>query len=95
MRKVAADSIVLLRNEGDILPLRAEAMKKIAVIGPNAKARTPSGGGSASMRCSYVITPYEGIISALPKGVEVNYLPGCTGAFGQNSIFPSSVSCSR
>ncbi|KAG9002882.1 hypothetical protein FRB94_003505 [Tulasnella sp. JGI-2019a] len=79
MRKVAANAIVLLKNEGDILPIKTDAVKKIAIIGPNAKATVPSGGGSASMKCAYVVTPFDGIVSALPKDVAVTYHEGCAG----------------
>ncbi|KIJ29147.1 glycoside hydrolase family 3 protein [Sphaerobolus stellatus SS14] len=76
MRKVASQTIVLLKNEGNILPLQANQIKKIAIIGPNAKARVISGGGSASLKCSYVVTPYDGITSALSKDTEVLYSEG-------------------
>lgn len=79
MRKVAANSIVLLRNEGGLLPLDPSSLKKVAIIGPNAHAVIPSGGGSASLRCAYVVTPFEGITSQLPEGVEVAYHEGCVG----------------
>lgn len=79
MRTLAAQSIVLLKNKGNLLPLNADKLKKIAIIGPNAKARVISGGGSASLKASYVITPYDGIINALPKDVEVLYNEGVIG----------------
>lgn len=79
MRKVSAQSIVLLKNEGDVLPLDRDTLKKIAIIGPNAKAVVPSGGGSASLRCAYVVTPFEGITSMLSEDVEVVYHEGCVG----------------
>jgi beta-glucosidase len=78
MRKVASESIVLLKNEGSILPLNPSAVKKVAILGSNAKARVISGGGSANLKPSYVITPYEGIVNALPKDVEVSYSEGAT-----------------
>ena len=56
MRKVASESIVLLRNEGDILPLNPQKLRKVAIIGPNAKAIILSGGGSAAMKPSYFVT---------------------------------------
>ncbi len=43
---VAEESIVLLKNAGDLLPLRASALKSIAVIGSHADAGVLSGGGS-------------------------------------------------
>ncbi|KAG8906251.1 hypothetical protein FRB99_007313 [Tulasnella sp. 403] len=79
MRKVSANSIVLLKNEANVLPLNAKSLKKVAIIGPNAKALVSSGGGSASLRTAYLITPYEGITAKLPEDVEVLYHEGCIG----------------
>ncbi|TFY77060.1 hypothetical protein EWM64_g6952 [Hericium alpestre] len=80
MRKVASDSIVLLKNEGNLLPLKPQALKKIAIVGGNAKAFVLSGGGSAALKPSYFISPYDGITNALPKDVEVTYSEGARAA---------------
>lgn len=48
-QRAAEAGIVLLRNEGGVLPLAAGA-KRIVVIGGNADAGVPSGGGSSSVR---------------------------------------------
>ncbi|KZS87466.1 glycoside hydrolase family 3 protein [Sistotremastrum niveocremeum HHB9708] len=76
MRRLAAQAIVLLKNDGGILPLKADHLKKVAIIGPNAKARVLTGGGSASLKASYFVSPYEGIVKALPKDVEISYNEG-------------------
>ncbi|KAL0064465.1 hypothetical protein AAF712_008629 [Marasmius tenuissimus] len=76
-RKLAADGIVLLKNDEDVLPIKADKYKKVAIIGPNAKDRVISGGGSAFLKASYVVTPYAGIVDALGKDVEVGYEIGC------------------
>ncbi|TFY67511.1 hypothetical protein EVG20_g3915 [Dentipellis fragilis] len=76
MRKVAAESIVLLKNEGNLLPLRPGNVKKIAIVGGNAKAYVLSGGGSAALKPSYFVSPYDGIVNSLPKDVEVTYSEG-------------------
>ncbi|BGP39734.1 hypothetical protein JCM10450v2_003703 [Rhodotorula kratochvilovae] len=77
-RAVTADSIVLLKNDNEVLPLQKDKLKKLAVIGPNAKLGTVSGGGSAYLTSSYVVTPFEGIKSAVEgTGMEVVYKPGC------------------
>ena len=84
MRKVASESIVLLRNEGDILPFNPQRLRKIAIIGPNAKAMVLSGGGSAALKPSYFVTAYDGIVSALEQagsGTEVSYSEGTRGLF--------------
>jgi beta-glucosidase len=67
-REVAAQSQVLLKNEANILPFNKE--KRIAVIGPNSKIATISGGGSASLTPYYTVTPYEGITAKAVAGVD-------------------------
>lgn len=67
-RKLAADGIVLLCDEGELLPLKRETVKKIVVIGQHAKAHIISGGRSAALELSYVITPLEGILTNVPSG---------------------------
>lgn len=80
-RRVAAESTVLLKNDLGVLPLDVKKIKKLAVIGPNVKTRTVSGGGSAFLLSSYVVTPLEGIEAAL-EGTEIDviYSPGCYGS---------------
>lgn len=58
LREVASQSIVLLKNS--VLPLKKT---KVAVIGPNSKIATYCGGGSASLRPYYTVTPFEGLAS--------------------------------
>ena len=102
MRELAAASIVLLKNEGGVLPLKpkvrrvsasfslmsiltscqAQGIKKIAIVGGNAKAAVLSGGGSAALKLSFFVSPYDGIVAALRKvapDVEVTYCEGARG----------------
>jgi beta-glucosidase len=78
-RELAAEGIVLLKNEGGLLPLRAAQGKKykVAVVGPNAKGTVISGGGSAALKPSYVVTPFAGLSETAPEGVEISYALGC------------------
>ena len=95
MRKIASESIVLLRNEGDILPLNPQKIKKIAIIGPNSKAFVLSGGGSAALKPSYFVSAYDGIVSALEQAgsaTEVTYSEGTTGLFSPLSLSSINVS---
>ncbi len=71
---VATKSIVLLKNNGGILPIGKD-VKKIAVIGRNAVALTQSGGVGAGVKSVYEITPLQGIKNKTPEGVEVVYAP--------------------
>ena len=60
------------------LPSRKNALKlkKVAILGGNAKALVLSGGGSASLKPSYFVSPYDGIAIALGENVEVTYCEG-------------------
>ena len=80
MRRLAAESIVLLKNENGFLPLQPDRLRKVAIVGGNAKATVISGGGSAMLKPSYFISPYDGIVNALPQDVDVVYREGaiCT-----------------
>ncbi len=85
-RTVAAEAIVLLKNSAGVLPLKKEA-KSVLVIGPNAKIRTVSGGGSAYLTSNYVVTPLEGIQAGLEgTGTEVKYASGC---YGKQTVHPA------
>jgi len=68
-REAAEKSIVLLKNEGNLLPL--QNVKKIAVIGRLADIPNTGDGGSSNTRPVYVITPLEGIRAALKDKAEV------------------------
>jgi len=80
-RKLASEGMVLLRNEQQVLPIKADGQKptKIAIIGPNTKARVIAGGGSANLKATYVVTPYEGLVANKPEGAAIDYTVGCYG----------------
>ncbi|KAF8213871.1 glycoside hydrolase family 3 protein [Mycena galopus ATCC 62051] len=76
LRTAAADAIVLLKNDQNVLPLSKD-VKKIAVIGPNAKFAMTSGGGSARLLSTYSVSPLEGITAVAKEiGAEVGYAVG-------------------
>ncbi|MHA1148522.1 MAG: glycoside hydrolase family 3 C-terminal domain-containing protein [Promethearchaeota archaeon] len=60
-RQIAEEGIVLLKNKDRILPLDINKIKRLAVIGPNAKKKHIFGGGSSMQRPKYEITPFKGI----------------------------------
>ncbi|OCH95211.1 putative beta-glucosidase from glycoside hydrolase family GH3 [Obba rivulosa] len=78
-RKLAAEGMVVLRNEKGILPVTPRAGKKlkVALIGPNMKERIISGGGSAALKASYIVNPYDGLVSNAPDDLEFQYEVGC------------------
>jgi beta-glucosidase len=75
-RRAATESMVLLANDG-LLPLDRSALSTVAVIGPNADRAQIMGGGSASLRPHYLVTPLEALKAALGDGVRVVHERGC------------------
>ncbi|KAF5587008.1 beta-glucosidase K [Fusarium subglutinans] len=88
-RKLAGDSVVLLKNEGGQLPLK-RPFKSIALIGPNMKTTSFCGGGSAHLQPYYTVSPYEGIVAQLPPDVEVRYEVGAS-ANGWNPLLQGDM----
>ncbi|KAG5801424.1 hypothetical protein H9Q74_014032 [Fusarium xylarioides] len=88
-RKLAGDSVVLLKNEGNQLPLK-RPFKSIALIGPNLKTTSFCGGGSAYLQPYYTVSPYEGIVAQLPPDVEVRYEIGAS-ANGWNPLLQGDM----
>ena len=70
-RKIGSEGIVLLKNENNILPLKAEA-KKIVVLGENAIRPMVAGGSSSSLKTKREISPLDGIRNAFPEA-EIIY----------------------
>jgi len=82
--KVAEEGIVLLKNEGNLLPLK-KSVKRIAVIGANATRDNGLGGGSAQVKPKYEITALQGLKNELGSGVNITYAPGYTIARDQKA----------
>jgi beta-glucosidase-like glycosyl hydrolase len=78
-RRLAAEAIVLLKNDGGALPFAgARPVRRLAVIGPNARYTALQGGGSARVSPHYEVSALAGIrASAEQAGVEVAYAVGC------------------
>ncbi|KAJ5759007.1 glycoside hydrolase superfamily [Penicillium odoratum] len=72
LRQLAASGLVLLKNEGGVLPLKRD--QKIAVIGPNAKVARYCGGGSAFLRPCSITSIYDSIRSMVP---DAKFAQGC------------------
>lgn len=73
--EMARESIVLLKNEGGLLPLRKD-LKAIAVIGPNADSKKVLLGNYNGMPSKYV-TALEGIRAKVSPNTRVYYAEGC------------------
>lgn len=69
----ARESAVLLKNEGNLLPLDKSEIKNILVVGPDAYPGAPVGGGSAGVVPFHTVSPLEGLTDALGKTANVFY----------------------
>jgi len=75
-RKIAQESIVLLKNKNNILPLD-KALKKVAIIGPNAdNVYNLLGDYTAPQDPENVKTVLEGVLTKVPAE-NVKYVKGC------------------
>jgi len=75
-RQVAQESMILLKNDKQTLPLRKQ-IKSIAVIGPNANnIYNQLGDYTAPQAEDNIVTPLEGIRAKLPANVKINYVKG-------------------
>ncbi len=65
-REAAQKSIVMLRNEGGLLPIEPNSVKRIAVIGRLAAVANLGDGGSSDVHPPYVVTPLDGLRASYP-----------------------------
>ncbi|KAF4453903.1 hypothetical protein F53441_3428 [Fusarium austroafricanum] len=78
-RRLATESIVLLKNSGGILPIKPQECEDVAVIGPNAKLPAACGGGSTNLRPYYTSSVFQGIRDQLPSHAKLHFEPGVFG----------------
>ena len=72
----AREGMVLLKNDGGVLPIVPRSVKTVAVIGPLAYPGIPVGGGSAGVQPFRTVSTLEGIAEALGPAVTVLYHRG-------------------
>ena len=75
-KKIADESAVLLKNENGLLPLNADKLKSVAVIGPNAD-QVQFGDYSWTRNNKDGVTPLEGIRQLLGDKATIHYAKGC------------------
>lgn len=73
--KVASKSIVLLKNQDNLLPIGPK-VKNIVVIGDNATRTMALGGVGAGVKTLYEITPLQGLQTALKGKAKIKYVKG-------------------
>jgi beta-glucosidase-like glycosyl hydrolase len=84
--KGALESITLLKNEGNLLPLDPAKVKSIAVIGPDAYPAVTGGGGSSEAHAFEPVSILTGIANLLGPGVHIFYSAGIPDGPGQKEF---------
>lgn len=82
---IAAESVVLLKNDNNILPLITDNLKSIAVIGNNAVKKNANIGFGAGVKTKREVTPLEGLQNRLPESVTINYAEGYLERYQENN----------
>ena len=93
-RRIADESTVLLKNDGQLLPLNARNLKSVAVIGPNAD-NVQFGDYTWSKKKEDGVTPLQGIKNLLGDRVKINYAKGCSLASLDTSGIAEAVDAAR
>jgi beta-glucosidase len=75
LRAASAAGMVLIKNDGT-LPLDANTLSQIAMIGPNAATARTLGGGSATVFPLYVVSPLDGVRGALGADIRIVHAAG-------------------
>jgi beta-glucosidase len=76
-RQVAEESITLLKNESNVLPLDLSKIKTLAVIGPMATQAAIGGGGSSFLQPPYVTPVLDALKARLGAKPRIVYAQGC------------------
>jgi beta-glucosidase len=90
---IASQSIVLLKNEKLLLPLKTKSVKSIAVIGDNATRTFALGGFGAGVKAKYEITALAGLKARLGNTTKITFAQGykakwlASNTFEQNADF--------
>lgn len=74
--KIASESIVLLKNSKNLLPLKMGGVRKIAVIGDNATHKHSSEGFGAGVKARYEITPLAGLRARIGRNADIQFVQG-------------------
>lgn len=73
----AAEAIVLLKNQNNLLPLDFSSIKSLAVIGDNATRKHSNGGLSSEIKAVYEVTPLEALRAKWGDKVDIRFAQGC------------------
>ncbi|WP_159951836.1 beta-xylosidase [Polaribacter septentrionalilitoris] len=98
--EMAKKAIILLKNEGNLLPLDLSKIKSLAVIGPNAHENRPKKGtysllGGYSGLPPFYVSALDGIKAKVGDKVKINYAKGCDLQGKSKAGFPAAIAAAK
>ncbi|MGQ1783663.1 beta-xylosidase [Saccharicrinis sp. GN24d3] len=98
--EIAEKSIIMLKNDNNLLPLDLSKIKSLAVIGPNAHEEKPKKGtykllGGYSGLPPYYVSVLDGLKKKVGKKVKINYAKGCDIDSFSKEGFSAAVSAAK
>ncbi|GAL89757.1 beta-glucosidase [Jejuia pallidilutea] len=98
--EIAEKSIIMLKNDNNLLPLDVSKIKSLAVIGPNAHEERPKKGtykllGGYSGLPPYYVSVLDGLKKKVGENVKINYAKGCNIDSFSKEGFPEAISAAK
>lgn len=75
-RRIAAEGMVLLKNDNNVLPIIDSTVTKILVVGENAVKKMTVGGGSSSLKAKYEVSPLQGLLNRYSDKCSIKFCLG-------------------
>jgi len=93
--RVAEESIVLLKNNNNALPLDATKIKSVAVIGENAVRHNATGLFGAGVKTMHEITPLDGILQRVGTNLNITYSVGYAKKGANSNMVERALTAAR
>ncbi|TWO34526.1 glycosyl hydrolase [Seonamhaeicola sediminis] len=98
--EIAEKSIIMLKNDNNLLPLDESKIKSLAVIGPNAheerpKKKTYALLGGYSGLPPYYVSVLDGLKKKVGESVQINYAKGCDIDSFSKDGFPAAIAAAK
>ncbi|RED47843.1 beta-xylosidase [Seonamhaeicola aphaedonensis] len=98
--EIAEKSIIMLKNDNNLLPLDVSKIKSLAVIGPNAHEERPKKktyellGGYSGLP-PYYVSVLDGLKKKVGDNVKINYAKGCDIDSFSKDGFPAAIAAAK
>jgi beta-glucosidase len=94
-QRIAEESIVLLKNQDNLLPLNASQIKSLAIIGENATRHHATGLFGAGVKTMHEITPLDGILQRAGTNMNITYSVGYRSRGGSTNLIERAVAAAK